>query len=341
MTRRQIIDASNFLGKLTLAKVLNAAKILVSYYLSKVLRLPIIWGSPMSLSVEPTTACNLQCPECPSGLRAFTRPTGNLKTDFFRKTIDQIAATCTSVTLYIQGEPYINPSFLKMIAYANSQRLYTMTSTNGHFLTEEAARQTVSSGLDRLIISIDGTTQESYEAYRKNGNLAEVLDGTRRVIKWKKALQSKTPFIIFQFLVVKPNEHDIPRLHELADELGVDDVRLKTAQIYDYQNGNSLIPDNKRYSRYIQRPDGTYQLKHKLQNQCWKMWHSAVVTWDGIVVPCCFDKDAQHGMGDLKKISFDQIWKGESYHNFRSRLLQNRSNIDICTNCTEGCSVWA
>jgi radical SAM protein with 4Fe4S-binding SPASM domain len=333
-------DALNFLSKMTLRRLWNASKVYSSFMLTKWLKRPIQWGLPFSVAIEPTTACNLRCPECPSGLRSFSRPTGNLKEDFFRKTIDELYKEVFYLTFYFQGEPYINPDFLEMVKYAQGKGIYTSTSTNAHFLNEENARKTVESGLDRLIISIDGTTQETYEAYRKTGKLSNVIQGTKNILKWKKELKSKKPEVIFQFLVVKPNEHQIPELYQLAKELGVDKVKLKTAQIYDFENGNPLIPSIGHYSRYAQQPDGTYKIKNLLKNECWKLWHSCVITWDGIVVPCCFDKDAEHKMGDLKEGSFKEIWSGSAYSAFRKQLLKGRDQIDICTNCTEGCKVW-
>jgi radical SAM protein with 4Fe4S-binding SPASM domain len=326
---------------MTFRRLWNASKVYSSFMLTKWLKRPIQWGLPFSVAIEPTTACNLRCPECPSGLRSFSRPTGNLKEDFFRKTIDELYKEVFYLTFYFQGEPYINPDFLEMVKYAQGKCIYTSTSTNAHFLNEENARKTVESGLDRLIISIDGTTQETYEAYRKAGKLSNVIQGTKNILKWKKELKSKKPEVIFQFLVVKPNEHQIPELYKLAKELGVDKVKLKTAQIYDFENGNPLIPSIGRYSRYAQQPDGTYKIKNLLKNECWKLWHSCVITWDGIVVPCCFDKDAEHKMGDLKEGSFKEIWSGSAYSAFRKQLLKGRDQIDICTNCTEGCKVWA
>jgi radical SAM protein with 4Fe4S-binding SPASM domain len=316
-------------------------KVYASFYRSKWTGKPRQWGLPFSVSIEPTTACNLRCPECPSGLRSFTRATGNLKKDFFSKTLDELAPDLLYLIFYFQGEPYINPDFLEMVRYAHERGIYTATSTNGHFLTEENAKKTITSGLDRLIISIDGTTQEVYEAYRKGGHLDKVLEGTRQIIKWKKELKSKTPHVIFQFLVVGPNEHQIPEVYALAKELGVDEVKLKTAQIYDYQQGSPLIPKQDKYARYALQADGTYKIKNPLLNQCWKLWHSCVITWNGVVVPCCFDKDAQYPMGDMRQLSFREIWQGPAYQAFRAKLLKGRKEIDICTNCTEGCTVWA
>jgi radical SAM protein with 4Fe4S-binding SPASM domain len=141
--------------------------------------------------------------------------------------------------------------------------------------------------------------------------------------------------------VVKPNEHQIPEVYALAKQLGVDQVVLKTAQIYDYENGSDLIPVQDKYSRYERQSDNTYAIKNKLSNECWKMWHSCVITWDGKVVPCCFDKDAQYVMGDLRQQSFREIWNGSTYLKFRSSLLKSRNEIEICKNCTEGTKVWA
>ncbi len=334
-------DTFNLLSKLSFTRLWNASKILTSFYVSRLTGRPIQWGVPMSISFEPTTSCNLRCPECPSGLRAFSRPTGMLKNDFFTETIDQIHQHLIYLIFYFQGEPYLNPDFLSMVQYASSKNIYTATSTNAHYLTEEAAKKTVESGLDRLIISIDGTTQDVYKQYRVGGNVDKVIEGTKNIIKWRKELNSKTPFIFFQFLVVKPNEHQIEDIKKLAKEIGVDEVRFKTAQVYDFETDpNQLIPDNDKFSRYKKDKNGTYKSKNKLANHCWKLWHANVITWDGLVVPCCFDKDAMHQLGSLKNDSFKNIWKNNNYKQFRSELMKGRKNIDICSNCSEGASVW-
>ena len=334
-------DSLNFIAKLTPRRVWNFAKVLTSFYLSKWTRRPVQWGMPVTVSIEPTTACNLRCPECPSGLRAFSRDTGNLKEDFFRRLTDELHRDLFYLIFYFQGEPYINPNFLDMVRHAHKRRIFTITSTNGHFLNDENARRTVESGLDRLIISVDGATQETYEQYRVGGKLEQVLQGARNVVRWKRLLKSRRPHIVFQFLVVRPNEHQIPDIFRLAKEIGVDEVKLKTAQVYDYQHGNPLIPAQDRYARYRRTADGTWEVKHALARQCWKLWHACVITWDGLVVPCCFDKDARHRLGDLKKDGFRSIWQAPAYRDFRRAILKGRDQIDICQNCTEGCTVWA
>ncbi len=334
-------DSVNILRKLSVRRVWNMIQVYSSFTVTKILKRPVQWGYPVSISFEPTTSCNLRCPECPSGMRAFTRPTGMLQEDFFKSTINEIHKELLYLIFYFQGEPYLNKQFLSMVKYASDKKIYTATSTNAHYLTDENARKTVESGLDRLIISIDGTTQDVYRQYRIGGNLEKVIQGAKNIVKWKKELNSKTPFIFFQFLVVKPNEHQIEEVKKLAKEVGVDQVRFKTAQVYDYETDpHQLIPTIQKYSRYKKDKDGKTSIRSSMKNHCWKLWHANVITWDGMVVPCCFDKDAMHRLGNLRTQSFKEIWNNENYRQFRSELTKSRKNIDICANCSEGLTVW-
>ena len=342
MQKINLSDKFNLISKMTFARFKNLVKLHVSYFLSNLLSRPIIWGLPISVSIEPTTACNLSCPECPSGLKSFTRPTGTIRIDSFKQHIDKIHKDSLYLNFYFQGEPFLHKNFLDMVSYASSKRMYTATSSNAHFFDDETAKKTILSGLDRLIVSIDGTTQEIYEQYRIGGDLSLVLKGVANLVLWKKKLRSNTPMIVFQYLVVKPNEHQVKEAKELANQLGVDDIWFKTAQIYDHQNDpNSLVPTIDKYSRYKKSPSGESILKGRMKSHCWKMWHSNVITWDGQVVPCCFDKDASHVMGSLSNSSMTEIWKNIKYNSFRQDLMKSRKNIDICSNCSEGLKVWA
>lgn len=334
-------SAKEWSGTLTSRRASNALKIWASYQRAKRSGVPHINGLPISISIEPTTACNLRCPECPSGLRSFTRPTGNLKPELFHRILDELGDDLWALTFYFQGEPFINPAFLDLVQHASDRGIYTMTSTNAHFLDEDRAERTVRSGLSRLIISIDGTDQKTYSAYRREGSLDKVIAGAERIVRWKKLLKSATPHVVFQFLVVKPNEHQIPEVRSLARRIGVDDLWLKTAQVYDPRDEHPLIPTQDRYSRYRRLPDGTWEVKNALHNDCWRMWRGCVITWDGRVVPCCFDKDAHHVLGDVSTTSFADLWHGEAYRNFRGALLNSRSSIEMCRNCSEGSPVWA
>lgn len=260
---------------------------------------------------------------------------------FFEGVLAQLGKQLHSLTFYFQGEPYLNPSFTDLVKKASEKNIFTITSTNGHYLSPDNAIRTIKSGLDKLIISIDGIDQESYARYRIGGDLDKVLTGTKEILLQKKLLRSRTPHVVWQFVVFRHNEHQVGLVKKMAREMGVDEVSIKTAQVYDFENGSDLIPETGKYARYFKNAAGRFQLKNKLLNQCWRMWQSCVITWDGRIVPCCFDKDAAHQVGDLRTQSFSDIWLSPDYQRFRQAVLIGRKEIDICANCSEGTSIFA
>ena len=336
------IDSGDLLrlaSKINARKTFNGLKVLAGYYLSRLIRRPLVWGLPVSLSMEPTTHCNLRCPQCPSGLRAFTRPTGIMDEQLFKEVIDEVQDTLLYLMLYFQGEPYLHPRFHELVRYASERRIYTATSTNAHYLSREKAELTVLSGLDRLIISIDGTDQDTYSKYRVGGKLDTVLEGIDALVRAKKRLKSKTPFIQLQFIVFGFNEHQVSSFRKLCSQWNLKPL-IKSAQLYGDQADASFLPGDTELSRYTKEESGRLRIKGKQMNHCWKMWHSSVLTWDGRVVPCCFDKDAAHPFGQVNGQGFRRVWKSSQYDRFRQQIFKDRKGIDICRNCSEGSRVW-
>ncbi len=322
-----------------LHRSVNFIRILSGYLLSRLFRKVYHWGNPISVSIEPTNRCNLHCPECPSGLSQLTRRKGNISFDHFTRIIDSLAKDLYYLNLYFQGEPFMHPDFFRLVKLARSKGIFVSTSTNGHFLSPGNARQTIESGLDKLIISVDGTDQASYEAYRKGGSFDQVTEGIRELVRWKKETHSAKPQIIIQFIVFKHNQDQIAEIKRLGREWGVDKVEIKTAQFYNFADGNPLMPEDERFSRYrkIKENDGKahFRIRNKMPDHCWRMWSSCVFTWEGEVVPCCYDKDATLSMGNIDSMTFQQLWRGKLYNNFRQQILSSRKEIGICRNCDQ------
>jgi radical SAM protein with 4Fe4S-binding SPASM domain len=328
----------NLIKYLTIKRAINATKIISSFYISRILRKPITWGTPISYSIEPTNHCNLQCPECPSGLGALTRPLGLLRTDDFKKLIDEISDTGFYIQLFFQGEPYINKNLPEMISYAQSKNIYISISTNGHFVNEKNVDYVLDNAPDKLIFSVDGLDEESYQQYRVGGTFEQADNGLRALLKRKKERGLRKPFVEFQFIVMKQNEHQLEVVKKYCNEVGVDKLVFKTMQISSYNNAVKFLPSNKKYRRYVIE-NNSFRIKSEIKNHCFALWRTSVITWDGRVVPCCFDKDAQNEIGILNGKAFSDIWHSEKYTNFRRRILSNRKSVSMCTNCTEGLKV--
>jgi len=329
-----------FLKKLTFKKILNFFLVEISFILSVLLRKTIVWGLPYTVSIEPTILCSLKCPECHTGAGILTRKNQMIDNVLYRRIIDEINSTTLYLILYFQGEPLMNKDIFDMIRYASGNKIFTVTSTNGQHLDRGNTGKIIGSGLDRLIISVDGTDQITYEKYRKGGSLKKIIEGTQCIKELKIRSGSSKPEVIFQFLVFRHNENQVNEMERFGKKHGADKVWIKTAQVTDMDQGRNIIPENPEYTRYRINDEGELTIKGKLKNRCKRLWRTTVVTTDGVVVPCCFDKNADYGMGDLNGNNLTWIWKDQKYTDFRMVILKDRQRIDICNNCTEGISVY-
>ena len=328
-----IIHGFHALKYLTLRKAINLLQLRLSYIFSQRESLIKSNASPSFISVEPYNFCQLQCPECPVSQRKATEKAFINEKVYF-KTIDELKYKLIHVIFYFQGEPLLNKKLPEMIQYAHKQRIFTSTSTNAQALNPEMAREIVLSGLDKLIISIDGSTQEVYEQYRVGGDHEKAISGVRNIVEWKRQLKSITPFVEIQFVVFKTNEHQMREMKTLSKSLNADRLVFKTAQLYDFENGHKLLTSIDKYARYKKMANGKYAIKSKLQNRCWRMWSGSVLNANNDLVPCCFDKNSSHTFGNLKGNSFLSVWHNKKATDFRASILQNRKQYDMCRNCT-------
>ena len=323
----------HFLNKsLTLKRIFNAFQSIFSYLSSIILKKPIIRGYPPIVMIEPTNICNLKCPLCPSGNGSLKREKGFMDFNLFKKIIDEIADKSLMVILWNQGESFLNQDFLKMCKYASQKGLYTLVSTNANI--ELDAEKIVRAGIDTLIFSIDGLTQATYNKYRVNGNLDKVIENLKALIEVKDQYRLKLPLIEWQFLVMKHNEHEVKKVKKFAKKIGVDSLKFKSVQIYSKED-IKFLPESNKYRRYkINNND--FSLNIELKNRCRRLWQQPVVNWNGEVAVCCFDKDNEIKMGNIKNKSLGEIWCSQKFNKFRKKILNNRAQVKMCRNCGEG-----
>jgi len=321
------------MGYVSARKIYNILQNRILYILSK--RKGKSGHMPVSLSVEPAAVCQLRCPECVLGRNELIRKKRYLDFELYKKVVDETAPYLTCLILYFQGEPFLAPDIFKMIEYADKKRVYTQTSTNAQAIDSACAEKIVKSGLRKLIVSMDGITQENYAKYRVGGSIEKTFKALEEINRFKKELHSKTPEIELQMLVFRHNEHEIADFLRMAKTLKANPV-LKTAQIYDINDSDKseLIPQNSKYSRYKLR-NGKWELKKPLKNKCMRMWQGAVLTSDGELLPCCFDKNGSFSYGNAETNSIRSLWNNEKAIRFRRQVSKDRKSIDICRNCSE------
>ena len=332
----QFVFYRSLISTFTWRRIYNLIIVETGFLISRIFRQPIVLGKPWAASIEPTTSCNLRCPECPTGLQILKRSKGNLQIDAYNQILEKLSPNLMHLTLYFQGEPMLNPYFAQMVKQARSRDIFVATSTNGHFLDDTNVDLILKSGLNHLIVSLDGLDEVTYQTYRIRGNLKTVTEGLQRLISAKNHTKSQLPYVELQFIVMRHNQHQIQQMKEFAKTIGVDKLAFKTAQVYHFDSDDTIIPTIKEKSRYKRNEaNGSWVIAAKIRNRCHRIWASIVVTWDGRVVPCCYDKDADFQMGNLLVDSLDNIWKNLQYSAFRNKVLTHRKDTDICRNCGE------
>ena len=229
---------------------------------------------PTFVSVEPANFCQLRCPECPVGLRGERREAkgergtpllggaggGLLTLELFHRILDEVKKHAHTMQFYFQGEPLLNKQLPEMIAMAHQVGLYTIVSTNAQALNRGTAEALVKSGLNRIIVSIDGFSEESYAVYRVGGSLHKALEGLQHLANAKAEHHSRIR-IELQMLRLRSNEHEWDWIKKNYKSLGATHLVFKTAQLYNFEYGHPLMPTDERYSRYRKTADGTYMHK--------------------------------------------------------------------------------
>ena len=257
----------------------------------------------------------------------------------WRRVLAEVRGTAKIIQFYFQGEPLLHKDLPVMIREAHEAGLYTIVSTNGQAMTRDLANALVAAGLNRIIVSMDGLTDESYGSYRIGGSLDQCKSALRYLREAKK--KDSLPFreglgvgssliIELQVLRLRSNEHEWEAFKRLYRSLGADRLTFKTAQLYDYAAGHPLMPSNPRYSRYRLGSDGLYHRKSRWP-WCTRVWMGCVITTNGDVLPCCYDKAHEHVYGNIMEAPLAEILRSDKARAFM-RAAQKEQPA-ICKEC--------
>jgi len=287
------------------------------------------------LWVEPSSRCNLDCPDCPT---AAGRGGGVMQLKDFIRVLDQ-APWLKVLNLWHRGEPLIATDFPAMAAEAARRGVWTQTYTNGTLLSGASlAEEIVRSGLNRITISIDGADEETYTRIRRGGNLAQVEAGVRALVDARRKLNVKKPQIIAECLVSRQTSAQFRTIRDLAFKWGCDKVLFKTYKIFninDMEAALGVLPDDPKLWRYTRLDD--HLAMDRRRHSCRRLAYSTVVAWNGEVLPCCFSVNDFHSMGNALKQPLKEIWRGKTLRQFQHTVNHSdRDRIPMCRNCTEG-----
>jgi radical SAM protein with 4Fe4S-binding SPASM domain len=278
--------------------------------------------------------------------------------ELFKKIIDDLGKYLVRIHLYKWGEPFLNNDVYEMIRYAHNHHIVTYVSTNFTLFSDEAAERLIASGLDEIILSIDGVSQESYEKYRVGGDFRKVIDNISILVNAKRRRRSFRPFIMWQFIVFKHNEHEVETAKQMAKELGVDGISFMPAMvpINNREEAERWLPLDSKYQRYDVKKmeevwsaqemqkfptngkseSDTRERSHlKRKVGCPWLWTQTSINWDGTVSPCCDIFDSSFDFGTMADKPFKDVWNNEKYR--ASRRFSSKGKLGglrtICMEC--------
>lgn len=301
--------------------------------------LPFVLGAPSSLMVEPSAACNLRCPFCPTGIRVTKRDGYTLSPEDFDRALGWFRYTLQSMTFWNYGEPFLNKELAKMIAVATRYDIKTQVSTNGHFMELPMLDDIYEAGLTRMLVSIDTPHAELYPRYRVGGELVDVERNFRHAVARKRALGAKTD-IVAQYMLMHGNE-DIDAMVAHGRALGADKVLVKTIGIgSSVPNPTteewSLMPEKEEFNRYVSRDDLRSKLNWDDDVRCSYIWRRMVLNSDGTCVPCCRDQMAKFKLGSIKNGgTLASVWNSRGYREYRRAIRETQKNEVMCQRCAE------
>jgi MoaA/NifB/PqqE/SkfB family radical SAM enzyme len=189
-----------------------------------------VLSRPYGLVVDPSDMCQLACPGCVHSdrsqlLKIFDWHNGTLPEERFAALLKRYGPYAIGVYFCNYGEPLLNLHTPKLIRMAKSYLMGTALSTSLSVKRLDADAY-VTSGLDFMVLSIDGATQPTYQRFRRNGNLELVFDNVRKLVETRRRLRKRTPVLSWNFLAFEHNAHEIPLAARNARKLGVDHFRV-------------------------------------------------------------------------------------------------------------------
>ncbi len=285
---------------------------------------------PYILILETTNVCNLKCPFCLTGKGiSGGREVRHMGFDQAKAIIDDVADTVYMLQMYTWGEPLLNKDSLKVIEYAKQKNLYVMLSTNATAMTPAYNQRLINAGIDYITVAIDGGSDATYKVYRRGGNYSKVLGNVKNILELKKLSGVTTPFVEWQFIVFRHNEHEVDSTEQMAYQIGIN----KFTPLPAYTEDEDWLPLSPKYRAEIFNPERL--------TKCVRPWSHLNVRADGGVASCCYEFFKKDDFGELGKSRFSEVWNNAAFQESRKLIIQHRrgkkldDSQSICHDCLE------
>jgi len=274
---------------------------------------------PTVYSIETTNHCNLSCETCPR--QNMTRSVGEMSQELFKKVIGEAKEFTSFVLLHGMGEPLLDPLIFDRVKYCKEQGIKVGFSTNALLLNQQNCWRIVESGLDQLVISLNGVNGEQAEGF---------LSVKERMGEFKKV---NNPYTVVQVICTKQNKDELAGFKERWLALGANEVYIKPFYDWAGQVRDSCVfpkaKHRKNHGRKLNKPP------------CFFPWLGFTVLWDGRVVNCSRNSNGLHCVGNLNEQSLEEVWSSPVMQRIRKDHLRGKFSeaCSLCANCSDYVSI--
>jgi len=276
---------------------------------------------PETLMIEVTNACNLKCTMCRNP--EMQRKTGRISFELLEKILVQAKdAGVRNIALYTTGEPLMHPRIYEIIERVKAAGFYAYLTTNALLLDEERIQRLLSTGIDSIKYSLDGLNKQEYESIRIQGDYDKLME-ILSLLKNQRDRTAPDVKLLMGVILAKYNIRDkekyIQRYGDMVDEI-IFSLISNQAGFISSDNYAEIKPDEIRVSTEFKA--------------CRQLWDRLVVTYDGKLVACCIDFEAELEYGDLSRQSLAEAWNSEQMLRLRrAHKERDLAGYPLCHGC--------
>jgi MoaA/NifB/PqqE/SkfB family radical SAM enzyme len=292
---------------------------------------------PIVLQLEPTTQCQLDCTLCPRVRANRHSAIGHMDFGNYERLMRELDPFLLAIAFWQWGEPLLHPRIIDMVHLAHRAGIMTIISTNGQTDPRDLDLPSLfEAGLDLLIISLDGASQEVYQEFRRGGSVAHARRFIRAGARIKQEMKRRKPYINVRIIATAKNEQEIETVRTLAKADGADLFSVKSLSLYyDDDPGNIQLPSEETYRSFQYQDYAKAEAYRKMRNDCSKPWSGPTLRCDGTLLVCECDHDGRRPLGNVfHASSFSKIWHGNGAREVRSHFNREGSiDLDFCGRC--------
>lgn len=294
------------------------------------------WSMPLHMQFELTNYCNLHCPVCPTGSKALNRPARAMDVELFQQVIDEVGPFLLTASLWAWGEPLLHPHLKDMLRVARKHNVITLLSTNGQSLNHDRVLEAlIEEPPAYLIVAVDGLEDETNSVYRSGARLAPMLEGVKRLAEMKRFLGQQRPVLNIRFIVMKHNQHEIPRLDEFAARHGFELLSIRQMYFLESTSEQQIVTQlapTEQISNLCGSAAGGNE--HRGGFICLHPFWFPTLFSDGSVVLCEHDYKAQLSLGCVNAgVTFRSLWFSPQAADLRKTVRDDMAGVYCCREC--------